>query len=302
MSDAEVTDVFFLGPFMNAACMSPAAGRRPELVVNIEVTLLDNGWEKAGGYGRVRQGEYTDATGNVHKVAVKFVDALAPTAAWEALKNEFDILASIPLHPNIVKPIGAHYGDRVEKTNRYIVEELMHTNLGDLMAKTEPPPFPGKTMLYKDWIKIFIDITRGLEHLHIHKIIHFDLKPRNVLLDEEMNAKIADFGCSKSKFDTYIQLSQMGGTPPYLAPECWMLYYDQNCRTEVARVKIDIYSLGVIMWECLSGGSGLRSALYTHTEEPSSSSRSPAHPENVEIRDSKSGGKKSPLHAVLPLF
>ena len=54
----------------------------------------------------------------------------------------------------------------------------------------------------------------------------------------------------------------MGGTPPYLAPECWMLYYAQNVRTEVARVKIDVYSFGVIMWECLNGGNSLATALY----------------------------------------
>ena len=260
-------------------------------MVNIEVKILDNGWEKVGGYGRVRQGEYTDTTGNVHKVAVKFVDALAPNAAWEALKNEFDILASIPLHPNIVKPIGAHWGDRTENSQRYIVEELMHTNLGDLMRDTSPQPYPGKIMVYRDWIKIFVGIARGLEHLHQHKIIHFDLKPRNVLLDEEMNAKIADFGCSKSKFDTYIELSKMGGTPPYLAPECWMLYYAQNVRTEVARVKIDVYSFGVIMWECLNGGNSLATSLYKrmNTASPQAS----ANADNIEIIcESRSSGKQ----------
>jgi len=274
-------------PFETSGSCSPSVGKRPELVVNIEVEILDNGWEKVGGYGRVRQGEYTDPVGQVHKVAVKFVDVLAPDAAWEALKNEFDILASIPVHPNIVKPIGAHWGDRSENSSRYIVEELMHTNLGDLMNGS-PPPYPDKIMLYRDWIRIFIDIATGLEHLHKHKIIHFDLKPRNVLLDEHMNAKIADFGCSKSKFDTYIELSRMGGTPPYLAPECWMLYYAQNCRTEVARVKIDVYSLGVIMWECLSGGSTLQSSLYKRAVAHSRSTSS-VHPDHIEIRkDSRS--------------
>jgi len=267
---------------------SPSVGKRPELVVNIDVTPINNGWEKVGGYGRVRQAEYTDAVGQVHIVAVKYVDKLAPEAAWEALKNEFDILSSIPLHPNIVKPIGAHWGDRSENSERYIVEELMHTNLGDLMNPTDQHPYPNKIMLYRDWIRIFIDIACGLEHLHHHKIIHFDLKPRNVLLDEYMNAKIADFGCSKSKLDTYIELSRMAGTPPYLAPECWMLYYAQNCRTEVARVKIDVYSLGVIMWECLSGGSTLQSSLYKRAAAHSRSTSS-VHPDHIEIRkDSRS--------------
>lgn len=283
---------FVAGPFDPNAY----GGKRPELVVNIEVKILNNNWEKVGGYGRVRQGEYTDSTGKVHRVAVKFVDALAPNAAWEALKNEFDILSSIPLHPNIVKPIGAYWGDRSENSSRYIVEELMHTNLGDLMHEVNPPPYPGKVMKYRDWIKIFIDIVSGLEHLHKHKIIHFDLKPRNVLLDEKMNAKIADFGCSKSKFDTYIELSKMGGTPPYLAPECWMLFFPANQRTEVSRIKIDIYSFGVIMWECLNGGRSLSASLYRQTSEIQSlDSKIALNPDRIQIRDSRSSGKMKTL-------
>lgn len=269
-------------------------GKRPELVVNIEVKLLDNGWEKVGGYGRVRQGEYMDSSGNVHKVAVKFVDALAPNAAWEALKNEFDILASIPMHPNIVRPIGAHWGDRSAKSERYIVEELMHSNLGDLLHGDSSSAYPNLHLTYKHAVNIFIDIATGLEHLHKHKIIHFDLKPKNVLLDEELRAKIADFGCSKAKFDTYIALSQMGGTPPYMPPECWMLQYSQGSRTEVARAKIDVYSFGVVMWETLNGGHSIGSVC-SQTNVPSTSTL----PEEEAKGDVNSSGKTSYYHHII---
>lgn len=269
-------------------------GKRPELVVNIEVKLLDNGWEKVGGYGRVRQGEYMDSSGNVHKVAVKFVDALAPNAAWEALKNEFDILASIPMHPNIVRPIGAHWGDRSAKSERYIVEELMHSNLGDLLHSDSSSSYPNLHLTYKHAVNIFIDIATGLEHLHKHKIIHFDLKPKNVLLGEDLRAKIADFGCSKAKFDTYIALSQMGGTPPYMPPECWMLQYSQGSRTEVARAKIDVYSFGVVMWETLNGGHSIGSVC-SQTNVPSTSSP----PEEESKGDANSSGETSNYYQII---
>ncbi|TYI45409.1 hypothetical protein E1A91_D13G034600v1 [Gossypium mustelinum] len=82
--------------------------------------------------------------------------------------------------------------------------------------------------------KIILDIAKGLAYLHEEcnqKIIHLDIKPQNILLDENFNAKISDFGLSK-------------GTPGYMAPE-WL----SSCITE----KVDVYSFGIVVLEILCG-------------------------------------------------
>ncbi|RWW70690.1 hypothetical protein BHE74_00021626 [Ensete ventricosum] len=98
-----------------------------------------------------------------------------------------------------------------------------------------------------DWLaryRIALGIASGLEYLHIdHKpqIIHRDLKPANILLDDGMEARIADFGLAKEMPDahTHITASKVAGTLGYISPE-----YGQTLRFTA---KCDIYSFGVIL-------------------------------------------------------
>lgn len=98
-----------------------------------------------------------------------------------------------------------------------------------------------------DWLmrhKIATGIAAGLEYLHIHhkpQIIHRDLKPANILLDDGMEARIADFGLSKEMPDTntHITTSNVAGTVGYIAPE-----YHQTLKYTA---KCDVYSFGVIL-------------------------------------------------------
>ncbi|CAD5179656.1 unnamed protein product [Musa acuminata subsp. malaccensis] len=98
-----------------------------------------------------------------------------------------------------------------------------------------------------DWLaryRIALGIASGLEYLHIHhnpQIIHRDLKPANILLDDGMEARIADFGLAKEMPDahTHITASKVAGTLGYISPE-----YGQTLRFTA---KCDIYSFGVIL-------------------------------------------------------
>lgn len=96
--------------------------------------------------------------------------------------------------------------------------------------------------------KIISDIAKGLAYLHdecSQKIIHLDIKPHNILLDENFNAKISDFGLSKLiEKDKSKVVTRMRGTPGYLAPE-WL--------RSVITEKVDVYAFGIVLLEVLCG-------------------------------------------------
>ena len=107
-------------------------------------------------------------------------------------------------------------------------------------------------------VEIACDVASGLEHLHEHGLMHRDVKTANVLLTEEMRAKIADFGMCKDLYEDS-QHTQQVGTMRYMAPEvCYPVgdddqrdfgqegtkftHYDSSC---------DVYSFGMVLWEML---------------------------------------------------
>ncbi|KAF5949220.1 hypothetical protein HYC85_015177 [Camellia sinensis] len=100
--------------------------------------------------------------------------------------------------------------------------------------------------------KIIMDIAKGLTYLHEEcrqKIFHLDIKPQNILLDEDFNAKIFDFGLSKLIDKDQSQVVTMiRGTPGYLANE-WL--------SSIITEKVDVYGFGVVVLEMLCGHKNL---------------------------------------------
>jgi len=94
--------------------------------------------------------------------------------------------------------------------------------------------------------KIILHVAKGLSYLHEDcrsKIVHLDIKPQNILLDDAFNAKLADFGMAKlADKEESFAMSQLRGTRGYLAPE-WL----GGKMTE----KVDVYSYGVVMLEVM---------------------------------------------------
>ncbi|KAM7461369.1 hypothetical protein LguiA_029490 [Lonicera macranthoides] len=109
-------------------------------------------------------------------------------------------------------------------------------------------------------LKICIDATRGLEYLHTGtNAIHRDMKSSNILLDENLTAKVSDFGMSKVGPTNHLYshvTTQVKGTSGYLDPEYWL--------THRLTKKSDVYSFGVVMLEVLSGKAAFD---LTRTEE-----------------------------------
>ena len=156
----------------------------------------------------------------------------------EALKAELSVLGALEPHPNVL----TCYGGSMRRPNVFMLCQLMDRTLADLIYNQPdgPTPLSPDLALY-----ITRDILAGLNHLHTNtpKIVHRDLKPENILLNKHNRACVADFGLSRLKSHTYIRTEDAhAGTPEYLAPEVATGHLDE---------KMDIYSVGVILWECL---------------------------------------------------
>lgn len=203
-----------------------------------------------GAFGTVEAGVFKDSNGKFVRVAVKYgtelFSTMAPREVLSIFQSELDVLSKVPTHANIVRCYGGRvrFGEEEQFGARdvYIVEELMHTNLQDVIHGDD---FSGG-LPYKLILNVALHIATGLEHLHQSGVLHYDLKPANILVDEDFNAKIADFGASKVKYKTYITGTGMRGTPGYMAPELMLVHFVQNL---LISDKIDIYSFGVMLWE-----------------------------------------------------
>ncbi|XP_052879744.1 G-type lectin S-receptor-like serine/threonine-protein kinase SD2-5 [Gossypium arboreum] len=178
---------------------------------------------------------------------------ILPLGSGVAVKHQFNFGAVNKSFIAEVQTIGSihHFnlvslvGFCAESSNRLLVYEYMANGSLDRWI------FNQNRDLALDWQirrKIILDIAKGLAYLHEEcnqKIIHLDIKPQNILLDENFNAKISDFGLSKLiEKDQSRVITTMRGTPGYMAPE-WL----NLCITE----KVDVYSFGIVVLEILCG-------------------------------------------------
>lgn len=131
-------------------------------------------------------------------------------------------------------------------------------------------------------VKIMKQLASALAHAHHNQIVHRDIKPQNILMDEEGNVKISDFGIAMALSATsYTQTNSVLGTVHYLSPE--------QARGGNATKKSDIYSLGIVMYELLtgrlpfSGESAVSIALkHLQTDTPSLREIVPSIPQSLE--------------------
>ncbi|KAL2931616.1 Cysteine-rich receptor-like protein kinase 19 [Bienertia sinuspersici] len=190
-----------------------------------------------GGFGIVYKGTLKDG----QAVAVKRLSNASVQGIRE-FKTEACLAAKLQ-HRNLVKV----YGFCLEGREMLLVYEFVPNKSLDRFL------FDANRGAYLNWDirhKIIVGIARGLVYLHedsCPKIIHRDLKPSNILLDEEMNPKIADFGMAKlfGGEQTQGNTSRIAGTFGYMAPE--------YAATGHFSIKSDIFSYGVILLEIVSG-------------------------------------------------
>jgi Leucine-rich repeat (LRR) protein len=192
----------------------------------------------SGGFGEVYKAKLKDGT----VVAIKKLIHYTGQGDRE-FTAEMETIGKIK-HRNLVPLLGyCKIGDE-----RLLVYEYMkHGSLDVVLHDND------KAIVKLDWAarkKIAIGSARGLAFLHhscIPHIIHRDMKSSNVLLDNNLDARVSDFGMARlmNALDTHLSVSTLAGTPGYVPPE---YYQSFRCTT-----KGDVYSYGVVLLELLSG-------------------------------------------------
>ncbi|XP_022732842.1 G-type lectin S-receptor-like serine/threonine-protein kinase LECRK4 [Durio zibethinus] len=186
-----------------------------------------------GAFGTVYKGELPSSYGNY--VAVKKLEKFAKEGEKE-FKTEVKVIGQTH-HKNLVRLLG--YCDEGE--NRLLVYEFMQNgSLASFLFGVLRPSWQRR-------LQIASGIAKGLTYLHEEcntQIIHCDIKPQNILLDDSFTAKISDFGLSKLLINNNTRtLTGIRGTKGYVAPE-WF-------RNTPVTVKVDVYSFGVMLLEII---------------------------------------------------
>ncbi|XP_058219418.1 G-type lectin S-receptor-like serine/threonine-protein kinase SD2-5 [Rhododendron vialii] len=191
-----------------------------------------------GGFGSVFKGTLSDGT----EVAVKHLAGLSQIK--KSFLAEVQTIGIIH-HVNLVKLIGFC----AENSNRFLVYEYMSNGSLDRWIFKRHQEL---TLGWESRRKIIADIAKGLAYLHEgcrQKIYHLDVKPQNILLDENFEAKVSDFGLAKLiNKDESRTVATLRGTPGYMAPE-WL--------SSIITEKVDVYSFGVVVLEILCGRKNL---------------------------------------------
>ena len=170
-------------------------------------------------------------------VAVKILkeEFLANEESRRRFKNESKAIAVLS-HPNIVKVYDVSFGDRIQ----YIVMEYIEgITLKEYIEQQ-------KVVNWKEAVHFVSQILLALQHAHDKGIVHRDIKPQNIMLLQDGTIKVADFGIARfSRDGTRTMTEDAIGSVHYISPE--------QARGEITDDKADIYSMGVVMYEMLTG-------------------------------------------------
>ncbi|KAL5549215.1 hypothetical protein UlMin_004446 [Ulmus minor] len=186
----------------------------------------------SGGFGTVYKGIFSNGT----IVAVKILYGNSDKRIEEQFMAEVGTIGRVH-HFNLVRL----YGFCFERNLRALVYEFMGNGSLDRFLFSKE-----KMLGFEKLHEIAVGTARGIAYLHEEcqqRIIHYDIKPGNILLDSNFSPKVADFGLAKliNRENTHVTMTGGRGTPGYAAPELWMPFPITH--------KCDVYSYGMLLFE-----------------------------------------------------
>lgn len=240
-----------------------------EFVKNYQSTLVSNysyndikkmtsGFKEKlgeGGYGTVYKGRLPDG----RLIAVKLLENYKDNN--RNFLNEVNTIGRIH-HVNVIRLLGFCWDGSKQAL---IYEYMPNKSLGDLMSHGERSVSLGLETL----LEIAIGVAHGIEYLHDGcdlRILHLDIKPQNVLLDQNFNPKISDFGLAKvySRNRSAVTMTGARGTIGYIAPEIFLRHLGNPSN------KSDVYSFGMLLLEMVGVNKRVEAKPDTNTSSSES--------------------------------
>jgi serine/threonine protein kinase len=201
-------------------------------------SVLDERYALEAVVGRGGMADVYRATDTVleREVAVKVLRTHAATDSERAHFREEAKLLAVLDHPNLVTILDAGLCDDVP----YLVMDLVDGN--SLAPFCHGSPIPGHRVA-----RLGAELATVLSYVHARGIVHRDIKPSNILIDRDGSVRLADFGIARLHGDTSTRTAggTTIGTAAYIAPE--------QVRGEPVTAASDIYSLGLVLLEALTG-------------------------------------------------
>ncbi|CAM0946399.1 unnamed protein product [Alopecurus aequalis] len=251
------------------------AEQREEWMADLSQLFIGNKFA-SGSNSRIYRGIYRQRAVAVKMVRLPERDEERRRALEEQFNSEVAFLSRLR-HPNVVQFVAACKRPPVYCI---ITEYMSQGTLRMYLHKKDPYSLSPETVL-----RLALDVARGMEYLHAQGVIHRDLKSHNLLLNEDMRVKVADFGTScleahSSRAGAGAAGGAEGkgtnmGTYRWMAPE---MVRDKPCTR-----KVDVYSFGVVLWElttCLVPFQGMTpvQAAYAACEKDARPPLSPTCP------------------------